>query len=329
MLTGVSGALALPETNVRHGLDPVAAESAARVATIQSVSQALLGVEREAPVALGPRLPLGALAQSVAWSLSWPVRFYWAHSSRQLGKKLVVDRVLKRALRDSTFEATLAGGGKVVLSPREDIGLITLLHGTFEPAETECARRYARTGTMAIDVGANIGMFTIPLARAVGESGRVLAIEPAAENVERLESNLLLNMLCNVEVKPMAAAEKVGQLLLKLGADPAFHSTTAIVRGREGDGSVTVPADTLDNLWAAAGTPPVSFLKIDTEGGEISVLRGAEKLLRTERPAILVEAKGRRVRELDELLVPLSYRRSRPAGFAVGNHLYTRVRPST
>jgi FkbM family methyltransferase len=307
----------------------VAAESAARAATIQSVSQALLGVEREAPVALGPRLPLAALTQSVAWPLSWPVRFYWAHSSRQLGKKLIVDRVLKRALPDSTFEATLAGGGKVVLSPREDIGLITLLHGTFEPAETECARRYARTGTMAIDVGANIGMFTIPLARAVGESGRVLAIEPAAENVERLESNLLLNGLCNVEVKPMAAAEQVGQLLLKFGADPAFHSTTAIVRGREGDGSVTVPADTLDNLWAAAGTPSVSLLKIDTEGGEISVLRGAEKLLRTERPAILVEAKGRRVRELDELLVPLRYRRSRPAGFAVGNHLYTYVRPST
>jgi len=319
----------MPETNVRHELDPVAAESGAGATTIQIVSGALLGIEREAPVTLGPRLPLGALAWSVAWPLSWPMRFYWAHSSRQLGKKLVVDRVLKRAVPDSAFEATLTGGGKVVLNPREDIGLVTLLHGTFERAETECARECARTGTVAIDVGANIGMFTIPLALAVGESGRVLAIEPAAENVERLKSNLLLNGLCNVEVKPMAAADKAGQLLLKLGADPAFHSTTEIVRGREGDGGVTVPADTLDNVWAAAGSPTVSFLKIDTEGGEISVLRGAEKLLRTHGPAILVEAKGRRVRELDELLGPLHYRRSRPAGFAIGNHLYTRVRPST
>jgi FkbM family methyltransferase len=318
-----------PTTNVRHDLDPVAAESAAGAATIQIVSGALLGIEREAPAELGARPPFAALAWSVAWPLSWPVRFFWAHSSRQLGKKLVVDRVLKRAVPDSTFEATLAGGGKVVLNAREDIGLVTLLHGTFEPAETECACEYARTGTVAIDVGANIGMFTIPLARAVGESGRVLAIEPAAENVERLESNLLLNRLCNVEVKPMAAADKPGQLLLKLGADPAFHSTTEIVRGREAEGGVTVPADTLDNVWEAAGTPPVSFLKIDTEGGEISVLRGAERLLRTHRPAILVEAKGRRVRALDELLEPLQYHRSRPTGFAVGNHLYTPLRPST
>jgi hypothetical protein len=181
-----------------------------------------------------PRRSLLSIAVQVvlqiAWPFTWPIRWYWSHSERQIGKKFLVDRMLKNAVSSAPaeFEAQLAGGGRVVLRPCEDIGLVVLLTGAFEPAETECARELAVEGSVAIDVGANIGMFTVPLALAVASRGRVLAVEPSPENVLRLVRNLELNELGNVEVHGVALAEVEGEVLLRLGADPAFHSTATI-----------------------------------------------------------------------------------------------------
>jgi FkbM family methyltransferase len=260
-----------------------------------------------------------------AWPLTWPVRQYWLHSERKLGKKLVVDHLLKRLLPapPAGFEAELAGGGKVFLHHREDIGLVVLMSGAFEGAETSCARDLVRPGTVAIDVGANVGMFTVPLALAVGEAGRVLAIEPSPGNVARLTDNLQRNELTNVVVREIAVAEEPGEVVLQLGVDAALHSTTIVCEDRGAGESVVVPAETLDAVWSGAGSPEVSFLKIDTEGGEFAILHGAQHLLRTCAPPILLEAKGdERVRELDEFLTPFGYARTRPRGFAVGNFLY-------
>ena len=61
-----------------------------------------------------------------AWPLSWPLRWYWSHSQRKLGKKLVVDKLLKRMLPapPAGFEAELPGGGRVFLQHQADIGLV-------------------------------------------------------------------------------------------------------------------------------------------------------------------------------------------------------------
>jgi FkbM family methyltransferase len=263
----------------------------------------------------------------LAWPLTWPIRWYWAHSERQLGKKLVVDRVLKQLLPPppAGFEAELPGGGRIFLHHRHDIGLVVLLTGSFERAEIELARAHARPGSTAIDVGANVGIFTVPLAIAVGTDGRVIAVEPSPENVEQLEHNIRLNDLGNVDVLPIALASAPGEVALQLGADPAFHSTTTVVRSRDAAVSTVVRADTLDRVWNDAGRPDVSFLKIDTEGGELDVLDGARELLGACGTPILLEAKEQeRVRALDALLVALEYRRERPSGFAVGNYLYTK-----
>jgi FkbM family methyltransferase len=261
----------------------------------------------------------------VLWPLTWPIRWYWAHSERQLGKQLVVDRLLKRLLPapPAGFETTLPGGGRLFLHHRADIGLVVLLSGSFEQLEVECACTLARAGTAAIDVGANVGLFTVPLALAVGEAGRVLAIEPSPENLEQLAHNLRLNELENVVVHDIALAAEPGEVLLRLGVDPAFHSTTAVVKSRAGEDGVVVRADTLDSVWSNAGEPEVSFLKIDTEGGELEILEGGTQLLEAWRPPILVEAKERdRVRELDDFLGGRGYSRSHPSGFAHGNYLY-------
>jgi Methyltransferase FkbM domain len=84
-----------------------------------------------------------------------------------------------------------------------------------------------------------------------------------------------------------------------------------------------VGARTLDGVWREAGSPLVSFLKIDTEGGELDVLKGGGELLRASRPSILIEAKGsERLKQVDACLVPFAYEREHRRGFAVGNYLY-------
>lgn len=261
----------------------------------------------------------------VVWPVTWPVRWYWAHSDRQVGKRLVVDQVLKRLVPapPAGFETDLPGGGRLFVHHRDDIGLVILMSGSFEEAEIKVARSLARPGTTAIDVGANVGIFTVPLALAVGTRGRVLAVEPSPENVAQLEHNIRLNDLENVDVHAIALASAPGEVALQLGADPAFHSTATVVRSRDAAATTTVRAETLDNIWREADSPAVSFLKIDTEGAELDVLNGARELLEAWRMPILLEAKDEeRLRALDALLVPLGYARRRPRGFAVGNYLY-------
>ena len=262
----------------------------------------------------------------LAWPFTWGIRWYWLHSTRKLGKGLVVEHIVKRLLPlpPAGFYAELPNGGRVFLHHREDIGLVVLMSGGFERAETEFAIEQARPGTVAIDVGANVGMFTVPLALAVGPSGRVLTIEPSPENVERLERNLDLNSLENVVVEPIAVGDKAGRLVLQLASDPGFHSTAEVAEPRGIEENLTVRAETLDQVWLRAHAPAVSFIKIDTEGSEDAVLRGAEQILRACQPVLLVEAKGdERVRELDTWLGRFGYSRKRQRGFAPGNFVYS------
>jgi FkbM family methyltransferase len=263
----------------------------------------------------------------LAWPLTKPLRWYWLNSKRKLGKKLLVDRALKHFLPapPAGFHADLPHGGRVFLHYREDIGLAVLMSGGFESTDIELAVEHARPDSVAFDVGANVGMFTIPLAHAVGARGRVVAVEPSPDNVQRLEENIRFNGLSNVRVEAVAVIERAGSVSLHLGNDPAFHSTTDVDDYRDADSSIVVPGKTLDGLWQAYGEPDVSFVKVDTEGGELSVLRGASELLSTAKPVILVEAKGdERVRELDRCLGRFDYVRMPALRLSQGNFVYTR-----
>jgi FkbM family methyltransferase len=257
----------------------------------------------------------------LTWPLTFGIRWYWIHSRRKWGKRLLVDVVLKRLVPPAPegFVAELPGGGQVFLHHREDIGLAYKLSGAFEPAELEFVRMHAAPNTTAIDVGANIGIFTVPLALAVGNRGNVVAIEPEPENARRCLDNVLLNDVDNVQVRVMAAGDRAGVAHLAEGRDPAFHSVEAAA---ESTGTL-IRVETLDEIWTRAGSPRVSLVKIDTEGGEQTVLRGSTRMLGACHPVLLVEAKERAdVRWVDEFLSRFGYTRMATRGFAVGNHAY-------
>lgn len=258
------------------------------------------------------------------WSLLAPVRWYVRRFPLVRGKGVLVRQLIVPALpADGSFLATIYGGGRVRLRYRETLGLSTILYGSFEQAELEYLCKRVVSGMTAIDVGANVGLYSVALGHAVGPQGRVLAIEPLPENVDRLRDNLGRNGLVNVRVYHCAVADVEGELALRLADDPAYASIGEVGESRATGEVIRVRVMTLDEIWRSAGAPPVVAIKLDIEGGEMTALGGARELLVTSHPLILIEAHSvSEIAALTALLAPLGYQYSHPSGFLPWNHIF-------
>lgn len=145
-------------------------------------------------------------------------------------------------------------------------------------------QQFVRPDTLIIDVGANVGFFTLPFAQWVsGNSGRVLAVEPEPENVRSLIAAVASSATRDrIEVVEAAIADTTEERFLALNpANPADH--------RLASHGIAVRGTTLCRLVDERGRPPVSLLKIDVQGAELMVLRGASELLERDGPAIYLE----------------------------------------
>lgn len=158
------------------------------------------------------------------------------------------------------------------------------LHGASKEDVTEnCIKSLLHDGSVFVDVGANVGYFTL-LAATLG--ARVVAYEPTPSVFARLKENVALNRFEHTQLVNAAVMDKPGTLSLHLsGDDPEANS----LFGNDAQ-SVQVPAISLDDDLAARGIHRVDLLKIDAEGAEAFVLDGATRLLSSPNPpAIIVE----------------------------------------
>ena len=147
--------------------------------------------------------------------------------------------------------------------------------------------RYLRPTDTFIDVGANVGIYSLLAGRAAPQ-GQVLAFEPNPIAVERMRKNLRLNGLENVVLRATAVGSRAGPATLTAGLGPGDH----IALGQSSDiVTIDVSMTTLDA--AVDRTAPVSLIKIDVEGFEVEVLKGATDLLmRDEAPVWIMEVNG-------------------------------------
>jgi FkbM family methyltransferase len=145
------------------------------------------------------------------------------------------------------------------------------------------ARHCVASGTWVIDVGANIGYFTSMAAGWVDGKARVIAIEPEPGNLERLNKWLVRrNIQENVDVISAAASDRNGKCNLVV-------NETHPGDNRLGEDGEEVLAITLDSLMKKRSGATFSLIKLDTQGAEMSVLKGAKRLLERDHPALLVE----------------------------------------
>ena len=127
-------------------------------------------------------------------------------------------------------------------------------------------------GDTVLDIGAYVGMFTVKAACDVGNNGRVIAVEPSRKTFKQLMDNC--SSFNNVILVNKAAMNHTGKGKLYSSASAAANSMMTSRKEYE-----TVEVDTIDNLLSELGIDKVNFVKIDAEGGELEVLKGATRLL--------------------------------------------------
>jgi len=164
---------------------------------------------------------------------------------------------------------------------RSSVQRLIYLEGERFIAELPLVRDLARPGYTVVDVGANIGYYTLLFESVVGVTGRIVAFEPEPDNLAELRVNVEKNSLRNVTIEPCAVGARSGTVAFARGINGGVRDDAVSSTGDE----VRVPLVTLDEALSGA----VDLIKIDVEGYEEEVLRGATRTLRTQRPALFVE----------------------------------------
>jgi FkbM family methyltransferase len=188
----------------------------------------------------------------------------------------------------------------------------------FETTERVFLNHFLRPGDSFVDVGANIGLFTLIAAACVGPKGRVIAFEPTRVTYTRLVDNVQLNGFSNVNCVNSALSDRSGQLDLAQSAD-GFDAWNSFAQPTMGDAISYERVQAIE--WDSyAGTHNLSgtltMMKIDVEGWEGKVLAGGrEEFARSDAPVLQVEftdaaakAAGSSCRKLYEFLETLGYK---------------------
>jgi FkbM family methyltransferase len=147
------------------------------------------------------------------------------------------------------------------------------LNGVYEPFETEIIHRLVRKGDTVLDIGANIGYYTLILARQIGHSGRVFAFEPDPENFALLKKNVAANGYNNVILVNAALSDHRGTLKLYLCEEN--RGDLRIYSSGDDRRAIEVPAITADD-YLAEHSAEATLVKMDVQGAEGRVLRGLE-----------------------------------------------------
>jgi FkbM family methyltransferase len=171
------------------------------------------------------------------------------------------------------------------LGPKEGSRGIFLFRENYESL-LSVGHRLLKPGDIALDVGANQGIYCCAFGSAVGPGGRVVAVEPIPRQAQRLKSNIEANGFkhCSVIQKAISDCEGVATLGLADG-----YTSASILAADKRD-SITVETISVDEIVKSMNLPRVDFIKLDVEGAELLALRGGINTLRQFRPTLSIEA---------------------------------------
>ena len=244
--------------------------------------------------------------------------------------KLAIASLLSRITRTTRSVAGLKniscfarGGSNWELDLSEGIDFAIFLQGAFEPDTIKAYKRYTLPGSVVLDIGANIGAHTLPLASLVGDTGKVIAFEPTDYAFQKLCKNLSLNPHLKSRVTAIQALLVANSAVMIPEAIPSNWPLEKIPAG----GGLAHPVHggvfntlkgafpiLLDDWLEKNPVGHIDFVKIDVDGYEIGVLEGAGQTLSKHRPVIIMEfapyifeERGRKFSELVGLLIGHNY----------------------
>ena len=149
---------------------------------------------------------------------------------------------------------------------------------------------FVKKGDTVIDVGGNLGFFVLILNELVGDSGKIYTFEPSKKLNQKLTSTVKINNLQNVSIVNLALGESEGSTILHY--NPKQSGLSSIVTDLDSATTSEEIKITTLNKFSTNFSDKISFIKIDTEGYEPQVLRGANELITRDKPIIYIELGG-------------------------------------
>lgn len=188
----------------------------------------------------------------------------------------------------SFFEFNLENGIKINLY--KDSVLSRLIYNGFEKEETDYLTKILKQGDVFVDIGSNIGLFSLIASKIVGDEGTVLSFEPTPLTFSRLNENVKLNNLKNINTKNIGLSDKEGDLnfYVSNNGHDAWNSF-APSQDNKLERSIQVSVSTLDVELKDIDKSKIKLVKIDVEGWEKFVLYGGEEFFIKYRPIVMVE----------------------------------------
>ena len=181
--------------------------------------------------------------------------------------------------------ARLRDGRRMFVDLRSGVGRAIFAKGEFDPAVFEPLRAVLKPGGTFLDIGANVGYYSMMALDLVGASGHVHAFEIDPRPLRCLRRTIQSERISNWHLHELALGDTCGMLSLMRESDSG-HSW---VQPKKSDGN-RVPVATLDEWYDIFGRPRIDAVKIDVEGFEPAVLRGAKEVLTMQRPLVVCEA---------------------------------------
>lgn len=158
--------------------------------------------------------------------------------------------------------------------------------GIFEDASTKIVKKFIRPGDTIINIGANIGYYSVIFGKLTGPEGRVFSFEPTKYFREVLKDNLAANSLHNVEIIPFGLSDKPEQLTIQIDG---ITATLHVPGGKELVSQESISLMTLEAFCKEKDLNKIDFIKIDVDGHEPAVLNGGWKPIECFRPMLLIE----------------------------------------
>jgi FkbM family methyltransferase len=164
-----------------------------------------------------------------------------------------------------------------------------------------------------LDVGANVGKYTLQAAKKVGNHGQVISIEADNQNYKTLQQSIKLNQLNNILLLNIAAYNKECQLKFYIGDTTARHS----LKSNQNHGFHIVTAKPLDKVLTENNITRIDWIKIDVEGAEYETLLGLQKTLENNKPKIIIEVVSTNIPKVKTLLINKGYQITEIAKFGI------------
>ncbi len=235
---------------------------------------------------------------------------------RRVGKFPGAERIAMRLVPQEHFtperrQDIVLDGIRLTVCPRSRVGWNLFVFGEYDRQLRAIMRSCIKEGAVVIDAGANIGWHALYAAKLVGSKGRVHAFEPNPHVRQELQRHIESNRLPNIQIWEYALSDRRGQTQFEAPAASSLLAGDGKIHSSSTDAAVgTVEVETIPLDETQIEFERVDFIKIDVEGHELPLMRGAAETIKRFKPLVAFEfisGSDRDAKEIADLLRPLGY----------------------